>query len=109
PSDKVTMVDLNMDIFDHAELNGKSVPLQLAMINYLLIKDDLSIRNSNEEILGGVVLSIKDLKHDSVNLSNVNKFRIRIDDFITNEDFNADFLKGFILIKTDELYQFWEK
>lgn len=109
PSDKVTMIDLNMDIFDHAELNGKSVPLQLAMINYLLIKDDLSIRNSNEEILGGVVLSIKDLKHDSVNLSNVNKFRIRIDDFITNEDFNADFLKGFILIKTDELYQFWEK
>lgn len=109
PSNKVTKVDVNMDVFEHASLNSKSVPTQLSLINYLLIKEDLNIRNNLSDLPEGVVVEVKHLADKSVNLETVSKFRIRQADLLKNNKFDIKNIKNFVMERQDDFYQYWTR
>lgn len=109
PSNKVTKVDVNMDVFEHASLNSKSVPIQLSLINYLLIKEDLNIRNNLSDLPEGVVVEVKHLADKSVNLETVSKFRIRQADLLKNNKFDIKNIENFVMERQDDFYQYWTR
>lgn len=109
PSNKISKIDVNMDIFEHASLNSKSVPIQLSLINYLLIKEDINVRDNLDEVPEGVVVEVKHLADKSINLEYVSKFRIRQVDLLKNPKFDTKDIKNFVMKFQDNVYQYWIK
>nr|CCC56810.1 putative uncharacterized protein [Weissella thailandensis fsh4-2] len=110
PLNKITLLDMRMKIYEHAVINSKSVPIQLAVINYLLAKEDVIRVNSYEELDNGVVFEVKDLMSNSIPLDNIDKFRIRVDDIFLNKDkFSRQYIEkfGFTLQDKNETFEYW--
>jgi len=85
PLEKITLIDMNLDLYQHSKINGKSVPIQLGYINSLLIKDNVSVITSDDDLTTGVLLEIKHLANDAINFEKITKFRISVTD-VQNSD-----------------------
>ena len=81
PLEKFTLLNLDFNLYDHGLFNGKTVPIQLSYINYLLIKNSLHVIESNNDLPeDGVVFEIKHLAKEAINFEKINCFRIRLAD-----------------------------
>lgn len=112
PIEKFTLVDLQMAIYDHGSINGKSVPIQLSYINQLLISSSVKeVRTLDDVAEGGVIFEVKHLMKASIHLANVDAFRIRQIDIDENEQYDQTFVEkqGFTMKKQDTMYHYWSK
>lgn len=73
--EKFTLIDIAMDVTEHGPFNGKTVPLQLSFINYLLSKSDYRIIKDFDGDIE-VTLQKKHLVNQSIDLAGTHQFKV---------------------------------
>lgn len=113
PLEKVTLLDLSMDLYKHPGFNGKTVSIQLSIINRLLMEDNVNVIDSNTDLpVGGVVLEIKHLAKNTINFDKVENFRIRLDDIKSSSELEYEKAMKIIYdkykhVRTDDFFEYF--
>lgn len=113
PLNKITLLDLNIDLHKHTSFNRKTTPIQLSFINYLLIEDELKVVNNSNELPDGVVLELKHLAQNAINFEQLNTIRVKLSD-IKNSDTSTyekamDNIKDkYKYVRTDKEFEYFE-
>ncbi|WP_010498636.1 XcbB/CpsF family capsular polysaccharide biosynthesis protein [Ligilactobacillus acidipiscis] len=113
PLSKVTLLDLDIDLHRHPGFNKKTTSVQLSIINYLLIKDDFKMIEHSDQVSGGVVLEVKHLAQNAINLQKVDKFRIKLSDIKKYDrgvtELAMDNIKdNYKYVRTDDEFEYFE-
>jgi hypothetical protein len=111
PIEKFTLIDLQMAIYDHGSINGKSVPIQLSYINQLLISSSVKeVRTLDDVADGGVIFEVKHLMKKSIHLESVQKYRIRLSDDQFKGSLEDELtLPGFHYSRKDDEFLYFER
>lgn len=110
PLGSITLLDYEVNVFDHTLFNVKTVPIQLSFVNHLLIKDSLMPVNIPKD----VVLELKYLKNDAVNFDQVDSFRVRIEDKDQNDSavytkFRDRIKEIYVLYHQDTNFEYYKR
>jgi len=113
PLEKVTLLDLSMNLYKHPGFNGKTVSIQLSVINHLLMEDNINVIDSNADLpVGGVVLEIKHLAKNTINFDKIENFRIRLDDIKSSSELEYEKAMKIIYdeykhVRTDDFFEYF--
>lgn len=114
PIEKFTLIDLNLDLYEHGLINSKSVPIQLSYINQLLIKDTVSVVSRPEDLKDGVVFEINHLAQNAINFEKIVWFRVREEDIkkrgINTYNRAINNIQGkYRYVRSDQNFRYFEK
>ncbi|GEN48428.1 XcbB/CpsF family capsular polysaccharide biosynthesis protein [Ligilactobacillus pobuzihii] len=113
PLEKVTLLDLSMNLYKHPGFNGKTVSIQLSVINRLLMEDNVNVIDSNADLpVGGVVLEIKHLAKNAISFDKIENFRIRLDDIKSSSELEYEkamknIYNEYKHIRTDDFFEYY--
>lgn len=113
PLDKITLLDLNINLYQHPGFNGKTVPIQLSYLNCLLIKDTIQVIKSEDDLPLGVVFEVQHLAKKAINFAKITHFRIRLADIEKCDDSEYELAmknieEKYKRVKVDQKYEYFE-
>lgn len=113
PLENFTLIDMNLDLYKHTKINGKSVPIQLGYINKLLIKDNIRVITSDDDLETGVLLKIKHLANNAINFEKITKFRVSLSDIQKSDKETYEYAmqniqRKYTCVRSDTYFKYFE-